>query len=95
MQQAQKTKINVTVVFAGFSTDRYRRKINPLRFVLPDGEIHEIASVKRSYADRIGEETHVHFVVRTATQRYFDIVYESRTMNWFLVVEIDETLLLG
>lgn len=88
-------KINVTAIHAAFRTSRLQRKLTPLRFCLADGETHEIREIRRTYTDRVGAAVHVHFVVCTREERYFDIVYDSRAMDWRLVLEIEDTLLLA
>ncbi|MFP4165999.1 MAG: hypothetical protein ACLFUF_02405 [Opitutales bacterium] len=87
-------KINVTAIHAAFKTARLKRKITPLRFCLANGEQHEIAEIRRSYTDRVGASTYVHFVVRSRDDRYFDIVYDSREMDWRLVLEIEDSMIL-
>lgn len=88
-------KINVTAYFAGYKKARNTRRIKPLSFELPTGENYEIAQVRRSYTDRTGQSLNVHFVVKTKDERYFDIVYDSKDMQWRLVVEIEDPLTLG
>lgn len=87
-------KINVTAVFAAYKSPRFVRRITPLSFDLPSGESYRIAEIRRSYTDRVGQSTNVHFVVRTKDDRYFDIVYDSKEMTWRLVVEIEDALIL-
>jgi len=92
---AEMRKINVTAVFAAFKTPDFQRRVTPLRFALESGETHEIVQVRRSYADRVGGALHVHFVVKTAEGRYFDIVFDSRDLAWRLLVEVDDALLFN
>jgi len=87
MQSAQMKKINVVVVFAGFPTDRYQRKITPCRFMLPGGQQHEVAEVRRVYTDRPGNTLCIHFVVKTPEERFFDLVYDTGKTLWHMVVE--------
>lgn len=87
-------KINVTAVFAAYKSSRFVRRITPLSFDLPSGESYQIAEIRRSYTDRVGQSVNVHFVVRTKDERFFDIVYDSKEMTWRLVVEIEDVLML-
>lgn len=92
MQVAKLEKINVIAVYAGFRTGTLSRAITPIRFMLPNGDRHQVAEVKRSYSERVGDSLHVHFVVKTKENRYFDIVYDSKSITWLLVVELEEAL---
>ncbi|MFW6347861.1 MAG: hypothetical protein ACOC2C_04535 [Cyclonatronaceae bacterium] len=92
MQVAKHEKINVIAAWAGFRTPKLQRAITPIRFMLPSGERHQIEQIKRSYSERVGDSLHIHFVVRTRGQRYFDIVYDSKRLNWLLLVELEEAL---
>jgi hypothetical protein len=92
MQVAKLEKINVIAVYAGFKTERLKRAITPIRFMLSSGERHAVEQVKRSYSERVGDSLHVHFVVKTRENRYFDIVYDSKRITWMLVVELEEAL---
>lgn len=85
-------KVNVTAVFAHFKTPKFQRRITPLGFEESDGAIHRIASVRRTYIEKVGEGSHVHFVIRTDKDRYFDLVFDTRKMAWFLVLELEERL---
>jgi hypothetical protein len=88
MQKADLQPINVSAVFAGFETPQYQRKITPRLIHLRSGDTYSIASIRRQYADRLGDALHVHFVVKTTDERFLDIVYDSKKMTWFLVVEL-------
>lgn len=92
MQKAKLEKINVIALYATFKTRRIARRITPIRFQLSSGETHHVARVRRTYTDRVGRSLHIHFVLKTKADRYFDIVYDSDTMRWFLVVELEEEL---
>jgi hypothetical protein len=92
MQKAQLKKINVTAIFAGFRTPGISRRITPRVIHFPNGETHKIEHIRRSYTEKVGDALHVHFVVKTANDRYFDIVYDSKKMCWLLVVELEEIL---
>jgi hypothetical protein len=93
MHDTQVRKINVTALFAAFKTYGVVRRITPLNFTLLTGEEYEVAVVRRSYADRVGNSQHVHFVVQTKDHRYFDIVFDSQKMTWWLVIEIEDPMI--
>ena len=86
-------KINVIASFAGFATDKQKRRIVPHKFMMRNGEVHVVAAVRKSYTELVGDAKHVHFVVKTAEGRYFDIVYDSKELAWFCVLEIEEGFL--
>lgn len=85
-------KINVNATFAGFRDRGIAKRITPHRFALADGRQFEIARVRTSYKERVGDTNHVHFVVETAQGPYFDIVYDSKDMTWYLVLEVESNL---
>lgn len=89
MPKAKLQKINVTAVFASFRTSRIKRRITPLQIMLEDGKVLQISSIRRSYTERQGQALHIHFVVKTTNNRFYDIVYDSKKMSWMMVVEIE------
>ncbi|WP_309387237.1 hypothetical protein [Cerasicoccus frondis] len=92
MQNAAPRKINVIALFAAFKDDQVRRRITPYRFFTQEGDEHEIATIRRVYQDKVGLALHVHFVVKTRAERYFDIVYDTKAVQWSIAVEIEEHL---
>ena len=95
MQKPNLEKINVVVSFAGFVTPKQRRRIVPHRFLMRSGEVHQVVQVRKSYTEVVGDAKHIHFVVKTRAGRYFDIVYDSKEMGWFCVLEIEEGYLFN
>ncbi len=102
MQTIIKEKINVDAVFRGFrdedkafGTGWAHKRIEPLSFKQKNGEIFEIAQIRKSYALRKGDSLHVHFVIRTTEDRYFEIVYDSQKITWLLMYEFDDQLLFN
>ncbi len=93
MHNTQVRKINVTALFAAFKTGDIKRRVTPLSFTLPTGEDHRITAVRRSYTDKVGTSEHLHFVVQTRGQRYFDIVFDTRKISWWLVIEIEDPMI--
>jgi hypothetical protein len=92
METALPRKVNVTAVFANFKTPKFYRRITPMGFEETDGTIQRIAHIRRTYIEKVGEGSHIHFVVRTEADRYFDLVFDTRKMVWFVVLELEETL---
>ncbi len=100
MQTLIKEKINVNAIFRGFKdqddgrqTEWAHKKIEPLSFRQKNGKIFEIAQIRKSYALRKGNSLHVHFVIRTTEDRYFELVYDSKKVAWLLMYEFDDQLL--
>jgi hypothetical protein len=93
MQKAELEKINVIASFAGFNTNRQKKRIIPHRFLTQRGETHVVTEVRRTYTERVGDSQHIHFVLETQSGRFFDIVYDSKQITWYLVLEIEDALL--
>ncbi len=92
MLKADFKKINVNATFAGFRDKGIFKRITPHHFSLSDGRHHEIVRVRTSYKERVGDTNHVHFVVETSRGQYFDIVYDSKDMTWYMVLEVENNL---
>ncbi|MEX0780216.1 MAG: hypothetical protein WD491_00900 [Balneolales bacterium] len=90
MQQNKFQKINVTALFSSFKMQGVARRITPITFRLKSGDEFEVSEIRRSYVEHVGDTQHVHFVVHTKQNRYFDIVYDSKKMGWALVLELDD-----
>lgn len=84
-------EISVNADFEAFDKNKVR-KIIPRKFRVQDGSLYEISQIRRSYTDKVGDAYHIHFVVRTKNERYFDILYDNKKLSWFLVVEIEDML---
>jgi len=85
-------KINVNATFAGFRQRGIAKRITPHHFSVSDGRHYEIVRVRTSYKERVGDTHHIHFVVQTDQGAYFDIVYDSKEMIWYLVLEVESNL---
>ena len=92
MQHAELKKLNVMATFASFRTDKIKRRITPLKMMFESGEVLDITQIRRTYTDKVGDTIHIHFVVKSNDERYFDIVYDSKKMSWMMVVELEENL---
>ena len=66
---------------------------DPEEFEMMTGETFESAAMRRVYQDRVGQAMHIHFVVHSKCDRYFDIVYDTKKVAWAIVVEIEDSLL--
>ncbi len=89
------TPINVFNIFAGFKTPKIKQTITPFRFDLPTGESHQIATIRQTHKERVGQATHFHFVVQTREKRYFHIVFDTGELQWRLIQELDPELLFN
>jgi hypothetical protein len=85
-------KVNVTAVFASFKTPKLYRRITPVAVEESGGTQHRVAQIRRTYIEKVGDSSRIHFVIRTEADRYFDLVFDTRNMVWFFVLELDETL---
>ncbi|MGM0589074.1 MAG: hypothetical protein ACQETE_11700 [Bacteroidota bacterium] len=90
MQVSKNERLNVVATFASFKQEGISRKITPVRFVRENGEVFRVDRVQRTYMERVGDTTYVHFVVRTEGERFFDIVFNNKKMSWVLLLELDD-----
>lgn len=90
MQVAKNERLNVVAVFSSFKQEGVDRKIMPVRFRRENGQTHKIDKIRRTYMERVGDTTYVHFVVHTDDDRFFDIVFNNKKMSWMLVLELED-----
>ena len=90
MQTTHNEKLNVLAIFASFRQKGISRKIVPRQFVRPNGEMHTVRHIRRTYTERVGDTLYVHFVVETGEERFFDIVFNNKKMSWLLVLELED-----
>ena len=102
MQTLIQESINVNAVFRGFKDEQEsmgkdwtHKRIEPLSFKRKNNKIYKIAQIRKSYPRRKGEALHVHFVIRTTEDEYFDIVYDSQKITWILMYQFDNELLFN
>ncbi len=88
-------EINVVASFGSFLSGKSQHRITPHRFMMKNGEVLHIAKVRRRYTDTVGDSLHLHFVVRTKDDRYFDIVYDSKKIMWYKIIEIEDALMFN
>ncbi len=84
--------INVLNVIRGFRHPKLPHHITPYRFETQKGERHKIVQIRQVHRERSGKDTHHHFVVKTAGDRFFHIVFDTATLTWRMVQEVDEEL---
>lgn len=85
--------INVLNVVRGFHQPKIQHHITPFRFELQNGEKHQIEQIRQVHRERVGKGSHYHYVVRTKERRYFHIIFDTATLIWRMVQEVDEELL--
>lgn len=100
MQTLLKEKVNVWAVFRSFrdaseeqGSGWEHKRIEPRAVKRPKGEVLQVEQVRRSYAQRKGDATLVHFVIQTKEERFFHLVYDAARMIWLLLYEFDDQLL--
>ncbi len=84
--------INVLNVIRGFHDPDIPHHITPYRFETRQGEKHRIAQIRQVHRERVGKAFHYHFVVKTQTERYFHLIFDTQTLTWRMVQEVDEEL---
>lgn len=92
MDQEKYPPINVLNVMRGFRREGLRYPITPYRFELRNGEAHRVQEIRQMHRERVGHGHHYHYVLRTTEDRYFHIVFDSATLFWRLIQEVDEQL---
>lgn len=98
--------VNVQVVCKGFADDKMfgvrslvgQRKMMPIRFWRKKGNEHKIAELRATRPHRKGKgekaTTQIHFVVRTTEDRYFDLVYNVQSVEWRVLYELDDQMMI-
>ncbi|TNE70830.1 hypothetical protein EP331_10990 [bacterium] len=87
--------INVLNIFRGFNNPKLKHAITPIRFELANGTVHKVTQIRQTHKERVGQAIHIHFVVQTSEQRYFNIVFDTGELQWRLVQEFDSELLFN
>ena len=102
MQTLLKEKVNVWAIFRSFKDPQEEhpdrkgwdhKRIEPRAVKRKKGEVLKIREIRRSYAQRKGENVLVHFVIETEGERFFHLVYDSGKMIWLLLYEFDDQML--
>ncbi|SMO78792.1 hypothetical protein [Fodinibius sediminis] len=99
-------RINVQVAYKSFADERTfgirslvgQRKMMPLRFWRKKGREHQIAELRATRPHRKGTgpegTTQIHYVVRTTEDRYFDLMYDVRSVEWRVLYELDDQMMI-
>lgn len=93
MSEEKFPPINVLNVVRGFHQPKLQHHITPFRFELRNGEKYQIEQIRQVHKERVGKGSHYHYVVRTKEQRYFHLIFDTTTLIWRMVQEVDEELL--
>lgn len=92
MSEEKYPPINVLNVVRGFSNPKLKYHITPYRFETRSGERYQIKKIRQAHKERVGKGFHYHYVVKTDSERYFHLVFDTTTLSWRMVQEIDEML---
>lgn len=84
--------INVLNVMRGFRHPKLKHHITPYRFEMPDGSRHRITQIRQTTVQRVGDAHHHHYVICTDEDRYFHIVFDTGSLTWRFIQEIEEEL---
>jgi len=84
--------INVLNIIRGFHQPKLPHHITPYRFETRTGESHRIVQIRQVHQERSGREIHHHFVVKTSEGRFFHIIFDTGTLTWRMIQEVDEEL---
>ena len=87
--------INVLNVVRGFNRPELPHHITPFRFELPNGKNHTISKIRQAHRERAGKGFHYHYVVVTKEEKYFHLVFDSSSLIWRVIQEIDEEFLFN
>lgn len=85
-------KINVLCVMKGFSRPGLEHDITPYRFELQNGEKHKVKEIKTVHRENTGKGYFLHYVLLTDQDRYFNLVFDPRSLEWRLIQEVDKGL---
>ncbi len=92
MDKEKYPPINVLNVVRGFSNPKLKYHITPYRFETTKGEQFHIRQIRQMHKERVGKGVHYHYVVKTETNRFFHLVFDTSTLSWRMVQEVDEML---
>jgi len=84
--------INVLNVIRGFSSSKIPYHITPFRFELRNGERHDIKTIRQTHQERVGKAIHYHYVVLTKEEKYFHLVFDTGTLVWRVIQQVDKEL---
>ncbi len=84
--------INVLNVIRGFENPLLPHHITPFRFETREGVSHRIQMIRQTHRERVGKGFHYHYVIQTQEKRFFHLIFDTLTLTWRLVQEVDEEL---
>jgi len=79
--------INVLSVFRGIQSQKLPYHITPYRFEKQNGEAYKIELIRHFHQDRNGKGLQFHYVVKTESDSYFRILFDTNTFTWRLIEE--------
>lgn len=98
--------INVSASYKSFKDGRHfgikslvgQRKLMPVSFRRKNGEEHMVAELRTTRPFRKGRGEHtttqIHYVVRTTEDRYFDLMYHVQKVEWRVLYELDDQMMI-
>jgi len=92
MKKEKYPPINVLNVVRGFSNPKLTYHITPYRFETRSGDTFHIRNIRQMHRERVGKGYHYHYVVKTANDRFFHLVFDTANLSWRMVQEVDEML---
>lgn len=92
MKKEKYPPINVINVFRGFARSGLPHKITPIRFEVKEGQKHHIQQIRQVHKERVGQAFHYHYVVVTKEQKFFHLIFDTGSLEWRLIQEVDEQL---
>lgn len=92
MNEEKYPPINVLNVIRGFQSPSLPHHITPFRFETRQGASHQIDKIRQTHRERIGKGFHYHYVVQTKEKRFFHLVFDTETLTWRMIQEVDEEL---
>lgn len=92
MNEEKYPPINVLNIVRGFSSPKLNHHITPYRFETKQGERFLIRQIRQVHRERSGRGFHYHYVVKTDRDRFFHLIFETASLTWRMVQEVDEAL---
>lgn len=92
MKDEKYPPINVLNIIRGFTSPALRHHITPYRFETRDGKRFTIRQIRQVHRERVGKGFHYHYVVKTDSDAYFHLVFDTALLTWRMIQEVDEQL---
>jgi CxxC motif-containing protein len=98
--------INVSVSYKSFKDGKTfgvkslvgPRKMIPISFRRKNGDEHTVSQLRttRPFRKGKGEQatTQIHYIVRTTDDRYFDLMYDIKKVEWRVLYELDDQMMI-